>query len=122
MGQGHDVGLAHPRLQRLENVLIDAVDHGTSLGKEHDLIVTLDLPGPHHRLLAVHHLQSLRLEGEEHRRLGHVHAQLLTAQAFRGQSCLDLAGGAGVEARLGTDRPLQTGVAADRVLVVIHVR
>ena len=41
----HDVALADARLQRLEDVLVDAVDHRAGLRQQHDLVRALDLAG-----------------------------------------------------------------------------
>ena len=72
MCQAHDIRLANAGFEHLVYVLVDAVDHGACLGQEDDLVLALDLPGPHHGLLAVHDPQVLSLESQEHRRLGQV--------------------------------------------------
>ena len=81
MRHADHVGLAHPRLQHLEDVLIYAVDHGARLRQQHDLVGALDLAGVHHRLLAVDHPQPGRLEREEHGGLGEVDAELVLGDA-----------------------------------------
>ena len=114
------VGLAHPRLQHLEDVLIYAVDHRARLRQQHDLVGALDLAGVHHGLLAVDH-PSRRPEREEHGGLGEVDAELVLGDPRVLEGALDLAHGARVQPGLRTDRALQPGVAADRVLLVVEV-
>ncbi len=122
MGECDDVALANPGFEGLEDVVIHAIDHGARLGEQHDLIGALDLTSEHHGLLAVDDGQALCLEGQEHRCLGHVDTEGLVRHSGIAEEAGDLLGSSGVEPGLGPDRPLESGVATDRVLLVVHVR
>ena len=62
--------------------LIDAVDHGTSLGEEDDFVGALDLAGLHHRLLAIDHVETCGLQCKEHTGFCHIHANPLPGEPF----------------------------------------
>ncbi len=121
MGEGHDVALSDPRLERLENVLVDPVDHGARLGEQHDLVGALDLASLHHGLLSVGHLDAGRLQGQKYRRLGHVDAEPLAEEALGGQDVADLRGRPRRQAGRRADGALQPGVASLGVLLVEEV-
>ena len=109
-----------PGLSCLEYVLVDPVDHGGGLGEKDDLVGALDLPGHHHRLLAVGDLETGRLEGEEHGRLRHVDPERLAGHAVVGEGGGDLRCRSLMEPGLGADGALEPGVAADRVGLVVQ--
>ena len=68
-GQGDDLVLAYAGFQRLDDVLVDAVDHRGRLREQHDLVGRLELPGVEHQLLAVDDREPLALHLEEECRL-----------------------------------------------------
>ena len=70
-----DLRFLHARLQRLGDVLVDAVDHRRRHVEQGELVDVLHLARLQHRLLPVAHLDSFLLQGEEHGRLHHVHAK-----------------------------------------------
>ena len=111
-----DVGLAHPGLQHLEDVLIDAVDHGARLGQQHDLVGALDLAGVHHRLLAVDTRSPAAWSARNTEVSARSTPSCSSATPSSSRARLDLAHGARVQPGLRPDRALQPGVAADRVL------
>ena len=74
-GQRHDLVLAHARLERLEDVLVDAVAHGRGHVEQDQLVGALDHARLEHHLLAVAHLDAFLLEREQERRLDHVDAE-----------------------------------------------
>src|SRR5215813_255611 len=88
--QGHDLVLAHPRLERLEDVLIHAVAHGCRHVEEHDLVGALAHAGLQHHLLAVAHLDAFLLEREEEGRLDHIDADGHVSHALLHEDLLDL--------------------------------
>src|SRR5882724_38685 len=53
VGQGHDLVLARPRLERLEDVLVDAVHHRRRHVQEGQLVLTLEHARLEHHLLPV---------------------------------------------------------------------
>ena len=103
--QPHDLALADARLECLEDVLVGAVDHGAGLGEEHDLVGALDLACQHHQLLAVAHVESLRLQLQEDRCLRRVHPDGVGRQALAGQDVADLRHGGGQQPRARGDGP-----------------
>ena len=118
----HDVALADARLQRLEDVLVDAVDHRAGLRQQHDLVRALDLACVGHHLLAVAHRDPRGDELEEHRRLRHVDAERHVRDAVLGHDRPDLLRGARLQPDARVDRALQPGVPPDRVRGVVQVR
>ena len=74
VGERDDLVLADAGLQRLGDVLVDAVDHRAGLVEQHDLVGVLDDARVEHQLLGVDHAQPLALHLEEERRLDDVHA------------------------------------------------
>ena len=86
-----DLVLAHARLERLDDVLVDAVDHRGGLGEQHDLVGRLDLPRVEHQLLAVDDRQALPLHLEQERRLDDVDAHRRVRDAGLLEQGLDLA-------------------------------
>ena len=105
VGERHDVALAHARLERLEDVLVDAVAHGRGHVEQHQLVDVLDHAGLQHHLLAVAHLEAQLLQGEQERRLDHVDAERHVGHALAGEDVPDLARGLLEEAGLRRDRP-----------------
>ena len=71
-GQRDDLVLADAGLQRLDDVLVDAVDHRGRLGQQHDLVRRLDRARIEHQLLRVDDVQALPLHLEQERRLDDV--------------------------------------------------
>jgi hypothetical protein len=70
-----DLRLLHAGLQRLGDVLVDAVDHRRRHVEQRELVDVLHLARLQHHLLAVAHLDALLLQREQHRRLDHVDAE-----------------------------------------------
>ena len=122
MGHTHDIRLPDAGLQHLEDVVVDAVDHCARLGQQDDLVVVLDLAGAHHRLLPVDDGQPRVLEGEKDCRLGEIDSKPELADTVLVEGRLYLAHRSSVQTGLGADRSLQSGVATDGVLGVVHVR
>ena len=75
VGQRHDLVLAHAGLERLVDVLVDAVAHGRGHVEQGQLVGVLDHARLEHDLLAVAHLDAFLLEREEEGRLHHVDAR-----------------------------------------------
>ena len=61
--QPHALVLAYSRTQRLVELVIGGVHHGAGGREQGDLVLTLDHAGPLHQLLAINHLETLRLKG-----------------------------------------------------------
>ena len=74
-GERDDLRFLHARLERLRDVLVDAVDHRRSHVEERELVDVLYLARFEHDLLPVAHLDALFLQREEHRRLDDVDAE-----------------------------------------------
>ena len=90
VGVRDDLVLAHPGLQHLDDVLVDAVDHRRRLVEQDDLVGRLDHPGVEHELLAVDDRQALPLHLEQERRLDDVDAHGLVGHARLDEQRLDL--------------------------------
>ena len=119
VGERDDVALADPGLEELEDVVVDAVHHGAGLRQERDLVRALDLAGEHHRLLTVADVEAGPLQLQEDRGLGDVDAERHVADAVLPQDRADLLGRAALQPDDRRDGALQTGVAADRVGLVV---
>ena len=117
----HDVALPDTRLQRLEDVLVDAVHHRAGLRQQHELVGALDLPSVGHHLLPVADLDPRLHQLEEDRRLRDVDAERHVADAVLGHDRPDLLHGARLEAHARMDRALEPRVPADRVRLVVQV-
>ena len=72
--QCDDLVLPNTRLERVDDVLVDPVDHRRGLVQQHDLVLRLDHPGIQHVLLGVGDLEALPLHLEEEGRLDDVDA------------------------------------------------
>ena len=64
-GEPDDLVLPDAGLEHVDDVLVDAVDHGGGLAQQHDLVHGLDRPGVQHVLLDVDDPQALRLHLEQ---------------------------------------------------------
>ena len=95
MAQRDDLVLADAGLQRLDDVLVDAVDHRRRLVEQHDLVGRLDQPGVEHQLLGVDDRQALPLHLEQERRLDDVDADRQVGDAGLDEQRLDLGDGVG---------------------------
>ena len=104
VGQRDDLDLAHPGLERLEDVLVDAVAHGRGHVQQRQLVRALDHARLEHHLLAVAHLDACLLEREEEGRLDHVDAERHLRHALAREDVLDLARRALEEPGLGRHR------------------
>jgi len=93
VGERDDLILPDAGLQRLGDVLVDAVDHGGRLVEQRDLVGALDDARVEHQLLRVHDRQSLPLHLEEERRLDDVHADRHVGDAGLDEQRLDLGDG-----------------------------
>ena len=93
-----------PGLERLEDVLVDAVAHRRRHVEQDELVGALDHARLEHDLLAVADLDAQLLEREEEGRLDHVDAERHARHALAGQDGLDLPRGRLEEPGLGRDR------------------
>ena len=112
--QRDDLVLPDAGLQRLDDVLVDAVDHRRGLVEQHDLVAGLDLARVEHQLLGVADVMPAACELEQHRRLDDVHAEGHVGHALLAQDRLDLRAGRAIRPDVGRDRAPQAVVAAAR--------
>src|SRR5215510_166124 len=91
-GQPDDLVLARAGLERLEDVLVDAVDHRRRHVEQGQLVLALEHPRLEQHLLAVAHLDTSLLQREEERRLDQVDAEGHPGDAFGLQDVADLDG------------------------------
>ena len=94
VGERDDVALAHSRLERLGDHLVDAVHHRRRHVEQDDLVDVLDLPRVEHGLLAVAHFQSRLLQREDERQFRDVQADGHAGHALLLEDGFDLAGSA----------------------------
>ena len=108
----------HAGLQRLGDVLVDAVDHRRRHVEQRQLVDALDLARLQHRLLAVAHLDAELLQLEQHRRLDDVDAERHVADALGVEQRLDLARRIAEQRDVGADGAAQAEQAGAAVVVV----
>src|SRR5206468_3326223 len=102
-GEPDDLVLARAGLERLEDVLVDAVDHRRRHVEERQLVLALEHPRLEHHLLAVAHLDARFLKGEEKRRLHQIDAERHSGDALGAQDVANLYRRLLEEPRLGRD-------------------
>ena len=112
-----DLVLAHARLEHVDDVLVDAVDHRCRLVEQHDLVLRLDDAGVEHRLLGVAHRDALPLQLEQERGLNDVDAERSVGDPGLRKQRLDLGHRVAHEARLGGDRAAEAEEPGPPVLV-----
>src|SRR4030095_4589842 len=102
-GEADDLVLAGAGLERLEDVLVDAVDHRGRHVEERQLVLALEHPRLEHYLLAVADLDAGFLQSEEEWRLDQIDAERHPGDAFGAQDVADLRCRLLEEPRLGRD-------------------
>jgi hypothetical protein len=90
VGEGDDLVLADAGLERLEDILVDAVDHGRRHVEQRELVLALEHARFEQNLLAVTHLDPERLERKEKRRLHDVDSERQVAHALGLEDVADL--------------------------------
>ena len=116
VGQRHDLVLARPGLERLEDVLVDAVHHGGSHVEQRQLVLALEHPRLQHHLLAVADLEPRLLQREQERRLDHVDAEGHAGHALGLEDVANLDRRLLEEPRLGRHRAAHADHAGQRLL------
>ncbi len=116
-GERDDLVLAHARLEHVDDVLVDAVDHRRRLVEQHDLVRRLDDAGVEHGLLGVTHRDALPLQFEQERGLDDVEAERSVSDPGLREQRLDLGHRVAHEARLGGDRAAEAEEPGPPVLV-----
>jgi hypothetical protein len=117
VGQRDDLVLAHPRLQHVDDVLVDAVDHRRGLVEQHDLVRRLDDAGVEHGLLGVANRDALPVQLEQERGLDDVEAERGARHPGLRELRLDLGHRVAHQARLGGDRTAEAEEPGPPVLV-----
>ena len=90
--QGHAIIFPHSGPQFQIQGIIGGVHHSASGVQQGDFILGFDAAGFQHQLLAVHYIQPLFLQGEQHYRLHHIHAHRFVLQAAQFQFNADFPG------------------------------
>ena len=116
VGERHDLVLANAGLERLRDVLVDAVDHRRGRRQQRDLVGRFDQSGVEHDLLGVLNLNAGPLQLEHHRRLGDIHTEWHPGDAGGLQLGDDLRDGTGDESRVRCDRAAQPEHSRSAVL------
>src|SRR5262249_44311034 len=115
VGQRDDLVLARARLERLEDVLVDAIHHRRRHVEQRQLVLALEHPRLEHHLLAVSDFDAELLQREEERRLDEVDAERHAGHAFGTQDVSDLFGGALEEPGFRGHRAAHTDHARERL-------
>ncbi len=116
-GERHDLVFAHARLERLEDVLVDAVHHGRRHVQERQLVLALEHARLEQYLLAVAHLDPGLLEGEQEGRLHDVDAERHVGHALGAQDVAELQGSLLEEARPRRHRTTHAHHPGQRLLL-----
>src|SRR5215470_2926368 len=114
-GQADDLVFARAGLERLEDVLVDAVDHRGGHVEQGQLVLALEHPRLEHHLLAVAYLDARLLQREEERRLDQVDAERHPGDAFGFQDVAKLDGRLLEEPGLRGDRATHADHARERL-------
>ena len=109
--QGHAVIFPHPGPQFQIQGVIGGVHHSAGGIQQGNFVLGFDAAGFQHQLLAVHYIQPLFLQGEQHYRLYHIHAHRFLMQAAQFQFHADFPGYILGQVSRGRRSPAQSGNA-----------